>query len=85
MYADDTLIVCKSNEIEVTTEAQNALGKMFTWCNANKLSMNLSKTKHLTIQYTKPDLQPVVNANNKCISTVKSYEYLGMTWMINCA
>ena len=79
MYADDTLIVCRSNDIKlVTSEIQNALIKMFNWCNANKLSINLSKTKHMTIQHTKPDLEPAVHVNNKCISTVKSYEYLGM-------
>ena len=79
MYADDTLIVTKSNDIQnVTSEIQDALEKMFNWCNANKLSINLSKTKHMTILHTKPDLEPTVHVNNKCISTVKSYEYLGM-------
>ena len=79
MYADNTLIVCKSNDIrEVTLDIQNALVKMFTWCTANKLSMIFSKTKHMTIQHTKPDLEPEVHVNNKCVSTVKSYEYLGM-------
>ena len=79
MYADDTRIVCKSKDIQnVTTQVQNALGEMFTWCTANKLCINLSKIKHLTVQYTKPDCEPAVYVNNKCISTVKSYEYLGM-------
>ena len=79
MYADDTLIVCRSKDIqEATSEIQNALGKMFTWCTANKLSINLSKTKHMTIQHSKPDSEPAVHVGNKCISTVQSYEYLGM-------
>ena len=79
MYADDTLIICKSNDIQtVTSDIQSALCKMFTWCTANKLSINLSKIKHLTVQHTKPDLEPAVYINNKGISTVKSYEYLGM-------
>ena len=79
MYADDTLMICKGNNIlDVTSEIQNALSKMFTWCTANKLSINLSKTKHLTVKHTTPDLEPLVYVNNKCISTVKSYEYLGM-------
>ena len=79
MYADDTLIICKSKDIQVvTSEIQNALSKMFTWCTANKLSINLSKTKHMTIQHSKPDLEPAVHVNNTCISTVHSYEYLGM-------
>ena len=49
MYADDTLIVCKSNDIrEVTLDIQNALVKMFTWCTPNKLSINFSKTNTYT-------------------------------------
>ena len=32
----------------------------------------------MTILHPKPDLEPAVHVNNKCISTVKSYEYLGM-------
>ena len=79
MYADDMLIICKSKDIkEVTTDIENALVKMFTWCTANKLSINVSKTKHMTVQHSKPDLEPVVHVNNRCISTVQSYEYLGM-------
>ena len=62
----------------VTSDIQSALCKMFTWCTANKLSINLSKTNHLTVQHTKPDLEPAVYVNNKGISTVNSYEYLGM-------
>ena len=34
----------------------------------------------MTIQHLKPDLEPAVHVNNKCISTVQSYEYLGMYW-----
>ena len=62
----------------MTSEIQIALAKMFTWCTANKLSINLLKTKHMTVQHTKLDLEPAVHVNNKCITTVKSYEYLGM-------
>ena len=55
MYADDTLIVCKSNDIQiVTSEFVTSLGKFFNWCTANKLSINLSKTKHMTMQHSTP-------------------------------
>ena len=40
MYADDTLIVCKSNDIQnVTSEIETALGKMFN-CTAIVLQTN---------------------------------------------
>ena len=32
----------------------------------------------MTIQHTEPDLEPSVQVNNNCISTIQSYEYLGM-------
>ena len=80
MYADDTLIICKSNDIDsVTSQIQMALNKMYTWCTANKLSLNLSKTKHLTVEFTKPDHELSVHVKPKCISMVKNYEYLGMS------
>ena len=79
MYADDTLIVCKSNDIDiVTSKVQDSLNKMLIWCNANKLSMNLKKTKHLTVKHTKPDHESPVLVNNNTIGTVQTYEYLGM-------
>ena len=42
MYADDMLIICKSKDIQVvTSNIENALVKMLTWCTANKLSINV--------------------------------------------
>ena len=79
MYADDTLIVCSSNNIDtVAVKAQEALDNMYRWCVANKLSMNLSKTKYLTIKHTQSNIEPTVCVNNTNISTVKTYDYLGM-------
>ena len=79
MYADDTLIIFRSKDIQIiTADVQNALNKMFTWCYVNKLRISLSKTIHLTVQHIKPDLEPAVYVNNNHISTVKNYEYLGM-------
>ena len=44
MYADDTLIVSKSESIEeVTDKCSKCLEKVSIWCEANKLTMNLKK------------------------------------------
>ena len=53
MYADDTLIVCKSNKInDATLKCQDALKQMSNWCKANKLSISYSKTKYLVVKHT---------------------------------
>ena len=79
MYADDTLIICKADNIDVAAiKAQEAMNQMFNWCTANKLSMNLSKTQYLTVKHVQSNIEPTVCVNNTKISTVNTYEYLGM-------
>ena len=79
MYADDTLLVCKSNNLnEAAEKAQNALEEMVVWCEENKLSINLSKTKHMMVKHTRVDCEPQLKIDDYNIGTVGSYEYLGM-------
>ena len=79
MYADDTLLVSKSDNIGTVTEkAQKALEEMANWCEQNKLSINLSKTKYMTIKHTKVDQESQLRIGNYKIGTVCMYEYLGM-------
>ena len=80
MYTDDTLLVCKSDDLSVATEkAQKALEEMVLWCEENKLSINLSKTKYMMIKHTKVDCKPQLKIGDYKVGTVSSYEYLGMT------
>ena len=64
IYANDTLIyiVCKSDNIDdVTVKVQEALNQMFNWCIANKLSINLSETKYLTVKHVQSNIEvPVI-------------------------
>ena len=79
MYADDTLLVCKSNNISTTNEkAQKALQEMVVWCEENKLSINLSKTKYMVIRHTKLGQEPQLKIGDYKIGTVSLHEYLGM-------
>ena len=44
MYADDTPLVCESDNIDsVTKKTGLAFESMQKWCNANKLSINFTK------------------------------------------
>ena len=68
MYTDDTLLVCKSDNISTAPEnAQKALEEMTVWCEENKLSIN-----------TKVDHEPQLKFGDYKIGTVCLYEYLGM-------
>ena len=62
----------------VALKAQESLDEMYKWCTANKLSVNLTKTKYLTIKHTPSNIEPSVRVNGTNISNVQTYEYLGM-------
>ena len=38
----------------VTEKAQNVFKKMTTWCDANKLTINVEKTKYMVIRHPPP-------------------------------
>ena len=79
MYADDTLLMCKDNDINTVTEkAQTVFRKMSVWCEANKLSVNAGKTKYMVIRHMKAPLEPNFSVQGNKISTVHQYEYLGI-------
>ena len=79
MYADDTLLMCKDNDINTVTEkAQTIFCKMSVWCEANKLSVNAGKTKYMVIRHMKTPLESNFSVQGNKISTVHQYEYLGI-------
>ena len=79
MYADDTLIVTKSDDInEATAKAEKALEEVLYWCEINKLSINYQKTKYMIVKHAKTLSDPSVTVNGSKITTVNRYEYLGM-------
>ena len=87
MYADDTLIISRSDNINsVTKKCSEGIEKVSSWCEANKLTMNYKKTKCMIVKHKKtPDVQNIIVRNkqniivrNKQISIVHTYEYLGV-------
>ena len=74
MYTDYTLLISKAE----TAKAEQKLGKMSNWCQANKLSINYGKTKFMTIKHTKIPKEPELRSTGGKVSTVHQYEYLGM-------
>ena len=79
MYADDTLILCKSDNVDcATSKAKEALGKISIWCEVNKLTINYKKTKYMLVKHTKIPVEPSLEVNGLKIATVQQYVYLGM-------
>ena len=79
MYADDTLLMSKSSDLEESvSECQCLLDKIVTWCAKNKLTMNIKKTKCMYINAPGCTPSTVLSVNNKPLDVVKSFEYLGM-------
>ena len=79
MYADDTLLISRADNInEVSKKAQKALQSISKWCHANKLSINLAKTKYMVVKHDKLNNVPELELDGCKINTVHQYEYLGM-------
>ena len=83
LYADDTILLSSHQDVGIaTTQLQNDLTKLDTWCFDNKLSINYKKTKtmifgprHLTKKTT---IDPFYMKQHR-LEMVDHYKYLGIT------
>ena len=75
MYADNTLIVCKANNVSGAIEkAQKALDRMILWCEENKFTIDHEKTKYMLIKHRKVSCEPQVKMGSYKLGTVSLYE-----------
>ena len=59
MYVDDTTLCCNISQ-NIGKEVINAqLVKLWDWLGANKLSLNIGKTKYLKVQYKFIEIQGI--------------------------
>ena len=87
MYADDTTLYCNINQ-NIGEELINAeLTKLWEWLGANKLSLNIAKTKYMVFHTSKRNvIYPNLKVNNNNIERVTEFNFLGvilhshMTW-----
>ena len=84
MYADDTTLMCSSNDASVLqSQLNDNLSKIASWFNENHLTLNIKKTK-LTVFGTRHILDKFDNVNviynGDCIENVESFKYLGVTF-----
>ena len=85
LYADDTVIYLSdkiSGLDDLTNTLRSDLDSFKHWCDMNKLTLNVKKTKYVTFGL-KPQTRKVVNhtitIGTKRIERVHSYKYLGIT------
>ena len=83
LYADDTVIHTAGNDMTQTVDKlQLDLNRFADWCNANKLSLNVSKTKHMnfgTRYMVKKAKDVKIVVNGEKLQIVPTYKYLGIT------
>jgi hypothetical protein len=81
IFADDTNIFIKGNSILATMQILNdELVKIVNWLNANKLSLNISKTHYIIFQSQKRGLRNSIDLrlNNSNIEQVYSTKFIGV-------
>ena len=84
MYADDTTLMCSSNDASVLqSQLNDNLSKIASWFNENHLTLNNKKNK-LTVFGTRHILDKFDNVNamynGDFIEKVESFKYLGVTF-----
>ena len=82
-YADDTAIYVSGNSVaEVQNKLQSDLDNIELWLRANKLTLNVKKTKCMLItQYFKGDTDFSLVMQNEALEQVSVFKYLGgLNW-----
>ena len=83
MYADNTVLYTTDpNPLNIIKDSQIMLTNLMEWCNMNKLTINISKTKHMVIPRNQNHKDLTQNmsisiATDK-LHNVTNYRYLGV-------
>ena len=81
LFADDTFLSLEAdNYNEIFKKSNIELKKISRWLTANKLTLNVSKTKYMIIHRRKGKLnvKPAIKFNGKKLEKCTSYKYLGI-------
>ena len=83
MYPDDTSLTIASDNVHILEQRMNHdICEIHTWLQANKLSLNVVKTKYMIIasqhkiRYLKHQFQ--IEVNHQPLKREKGYKYLGI-------
>jgi len=92
LFADDTVLVQSDNNLgKLQNSVNHKMTKVMDWLTKNKLSLNISKTKHMLITNKHVSTESfVINVNRNRIERTVTYKYLGvivdekLTWKEHC-
>ena len=80
MYADDTTLYCNVNNNATDDLLNYELSKICDWLGANKLALNVSKTKFMVFHAVNNQvIYPKLNINGNNIERVTDFYFLGLT------
>ena len=83
LYADDTILLCSSpNPLNSQQLLQSDLTSIADWCERNKLTVNIKKTKSMVFgsrNKIKQSLPPSFKLKDSTIENTFTYKYLGIT------
>ena len=83
MYADDTTLYCNLGDLSEDI-INTALTKVSEWLAANKLSLNVKKTKCMVFHTPQRKVTyPEIKINNILIERVSEFNFLGITFNSN--
>ena len=81
LYADDTVLTCTCESlVNLSSLIQNDINILKHWCDVNKLTINVKKTK-LILFNVKQELRstfPTISINHTPLELVPQYKYLGI-------
>ena len=81
MYEDDTSLFfykyCIQSHKEYTLNQE--LQKVYKWLSANKLKLNVAKTKYMIFSKQNKNINPIyLNINNNIIEHIHQFNFLGL-------
>ena len=80
MYADDTSLFCCLEDIQFPHKEytlNQELQKVYKWLLANKLKLNVAKTKYMIFSKRNKNINPIyININNNVIEHVHQFNFL---------
>jgi hypothetical protein len=79
LFADDCVLYREITCQEDHAVLQRDLVKISEWCTKNRMSLNVSKTKHLMITSKHQNQQYAYSINGTQVESCTSYKYLGVT------
>ena len=83
MYADDTTLYCCLEDIDNINKEQvlnNELKRVHLWLSANKLTLNVNKSKYMLFSKHENTQLPKLNLqiNNRNIQSTSEFNFLGL-------